>query len=175
MMVPWDVWLGVAAIAIGVATLMATGARRLRAARGIAAKGATLCASAVLLSTALAGLFFWQSHEIKDLAQALQDPAPPVYLSPDWGAQFSPEDKSRYSRLMASVTFVDWGIRVHYFDADGIFRKYQPTDEDRAHRMLRLRYIERTRVSGDGLFWAGLGLIVVPWLGLAYALRRKPD
>jgi len=170
MKLPWEVWWGVAAMALGIAALMVYGVRRIQAAQRNNWLAVLLCAVSVLISTALSALSFWQSHETLDFARTLQNPAPPAYLAPDWGLHFSAEERSKHSQTVARTTFVNWGIHVNYFDLDGSFRQYQSTDEDRSHRASQLRYRERTGATGSLLFWLALGWIIVPWLALAYGV-----
>jgi len=165
----WEVWFGVIALAVGLGATMAYGVLRLRRGYGRKWTGIYFCLISVLLSSALSVFSFWQSHETKDFVRSLKNPAPPAHLAADWGAKLTAEERVKHSQMLARTTFVDWGIHVNHFDLSGNSRQYEPTDEDRTNRALRLRYIELTAVSGTLLFWTGLGWILVPWIGLAFA------
>jgi len=174
MILGWEVWFGAAAIALGIAVLMANGIHRFRESQGAKWKSVVFCALSVFFSTGLSGLSFWQAQETVNLVRVLKNSAPPNYLSADWGASFGAEKRFEGSQMLARKTFVDWGIHVNYFDVNGVFRQYEPTDQDRWNRATMLRFIEGTALTGTLLFWAGLGWILIPWLGLTSAFMPRP-
>ena len=163
----WEFWFGAIALAVVIGAAMAYGVLRLRRNYHARWKGAYFCVVSVLLTTGISGFLFYLSHETDIFVRSLKNPSPPAHLSPDWGAQLSAEERFKNSRMLASTTFVNWGIHVNYFDENGTFMLYRPTEEDRVNRALQLRYIDRTALTSTLLFWAAVGWILVPWLGLA--------
>jgi len=169
MTLGWDVWLGVAGVAVAVAVLMAQGVLRLRAAYGRKWKAISWCVISLLLCLGAAGASLLLSYQMEGLARAMKNPPPPSHLPPDWAPHFTKGERSEHSQMLARHTFINWGIHVNYFDLDGAFIQYQPTDQDRQVRAAQLKYIERTEFSRALFIWAAIGWILVPWIALAVA------
>jgi hypothetical protein len=170
MMPGWDVWFGIAAMALAAASLMAQGVLRLRAARGRKWKAISTCVFSVILCLSGLGASLVMSYQMDSLDRSLKNDPPPSYLPPDWAPNFTKEERSQHSQMLAKYTFINWGIHVNYFDLNGAFIQYQPTNEDRLARVAMLNYIERTELTRTLFIWNAVVWALIPWLALVVAL-----
>jgi hypothetical protein len=188
MTVPWDIWLFFALLAAAAIGFMAEGIIRLRTSHVASWKAIGFCTIAMafcLVGTLVNYVFY--SSSISGL-ESLKKPPEPSHLRPDWGADMSREDRTKYSQLLARISFENWHIIVNYFDETGTLRPYQPTDADRTTFHLRRQAIAREEENTNLLKWVTLAWLFVPWFGLLAAFapwsvrvlgaltnRPKPD
>jgi len=102
--------------------------------------------------------------------QTLKSPGSPSHLEPDWGKNFSAEERAGYSRMLARTSFQWWGMRMKYFDLDGSMHVYQPTEEDRDQRTARLFLIEQTARDERLYMYAAIAWLFLPLTAIGLSL-----
>lgn len=112
----------------------------------------------------------------KDHHRRLKEPAAPVHLEADWGKTFGPENRVRWSQMLARESFYGWGMRRKHFNLEGELVEYVPTFEDLMVRRRRIEYIIETRSTYRMLqiwtiAWLFLPLVC---LGVSLILRPRP-
>jgi hypothetical protein len=167
MAIPWEIWISLGFFAIVPFALLPAGIIRLRTAHGATWKAIVLCLLAMLFCVG-GTLFTYSLHSSYRAAlEALKRPPDPSHLRPDWGADMSKEDRTKYSQMLARTTFQDWGITVNYFDEKGTLRPYQSTSEDRARLQWRRQAVAYHEQTTGILEWAMLAWLLIPWFGMA--------
>lgn len=167
MTVSWDIWLGFVFLAISSSVLMAEGVIRLRIAHGKKWKALCQCVASLVMCLGIAIGAYLMSHSIDNLVRTLKSPSPPSSLRADWGAEWSKEDRWKYSQMLARISFENWGASVQYFDLDGTMHFYKPTEVDRENRAVRLRYIAQSEKASALMIWTMFVCFLLPWIGLA--------
>jgi len=169
MAISWDIWLFFAFLAVAAIAFLAEGVIRLRTTHGATWKAVGFCtlAMAFCLFGTLAMYFVYSSSG--SMLESLKKPLEPSHLRPDWGADMSKEDRTKYSQMLARISFENWHITVNYFDETGTLRPYQPTDADRATFHLRRQAVAHYEKKTNLLKSVTLGWLLVPWLGLLAA------
>lgn len=112
----------------------------------------------------------------KDYHRRLKEPAPPVHLEADWGRTFEPENRVKWSRMLARHSFYDWGMRQKHFDLEGRLIEYVPTTEDLMVRRRRIEYVTETQsayrmIQIWTMAWLFLPLVC---LGVSLIFRLRP-
>lgn len=115
----------------------------------------------------------FQSHGLSLLVKKLDLP----YVSRDWGAEFSVEHRARASREAARIVFEQNGELRNYFDSNGDYLVFAPTQremEARENVILQLNMVEKHVFdSWNGMInW--LVLLAISFvLGGAWGLAQK--
>jgi hypothetical protein len=125
--------------------LMLVGASHLRLRYGKRWVAFLSCAISLACCIGLAAAAGFAAHSAWSLALVLGDPAPAAKLSPDWGATWLPEDRAKYSLMLAENSYVQRGERVEYFDVQGQRVPFTPSEGDQAKRRGHQAYIEWLR------------------------------
>lgn len=112
----------------------------------------------------------------KDYNSRLKEPAAPVHLEADWGRTFEPENRLRWSEMLARESFYGWGMRQKHFNLAGELVEFVPTSEDLIVRRRRIEYITETQstyrmIQIWTMTWLFLPLVC---LGIALILRPRP-
>jgi len=162
-------------LAIAVTWLIARGLYRLRSGLGSKRIAISACVGLYLICAAAAVGHAWMWRSSDRYLLALQKPAPPVHLVPDWGSTLSAETRTKYSANLARLTFESWGEVVDYFDASGHLAPYEPSSQD---RQMRVAYVERIRLLERQLtllFYVGIGWLLLPLLAIGLAFGRRSE
>ena len=173
------IWFAVHAIAAaGVVLLIYNGALDL--ARKQQRRRALLHISyGLLICVVFAGKSLWVSHVMENfLDQDAKSKLNTLAEFPqNWGADLTPADREKKSRVVASMVFHQTGRFRRYVTKDGIWQVYSPTPEDIAIRDIAVE--NRTKMEAlaedgyeTGLRWLGLA-VAAAVLGLR-ANRRTP-
>jgi hypothetical protein len=130
------------------------------------------CAIGFLVLGTFAVLAAYASHASWQLSITLSNPPPPHRLATNWGSNFPPAERTKYSRFMAEKTFIDWGESVEYFDLEGKRLRFAPTDADRAKRVEHLAMLDGLREQARFLAAMAALFLVLPLL--AWWMSRTP-
>lgn len=169
MNIDWNIWAFFAFLAFGSIGLLAEGVIRLRSGFGARWKGIGFCVLAMILCIGgNVGVYFLYASN-SGLLHTFENPPNPTHLEPNWGADMSREDRTKYSRMLAQTSFENWGITVNYFDEKGTLRPYQATEADRAKVQWRRRTVAYLEQTTTLLGWITLGWLFIPWLALGVA------
>jgi hypothetical protein len=156
-------------LAFGMAilfALMLIGASHLRLRFGRRWIAAISCAGAVIVCGGLAIASVFAAYSAWSLATVLRNPPPAANLKSDWGAEWVPENRTRYSLMLVESTFVNHGVAVEYFDLQGHRVAFVPTEQHRAQRRERLAYIQTVNAQANLIAILGLGAALLPLLAL---------
>lgn len=128
------------------------------------------------MSAGMAILSDTMEETLKEQNRRLKEPAPPVHLEPDWGKAFEPENRVRWSQMLARHSFYDWGMHQKHFDLDGRLIEYIPTAEDLKARRRRIEYIAEAESAYRMIqVWTVIWLFLpLACLGLSLLIRRGP-
>lgn len=169
MAIPWDIWLFFAFLALSSVAFVAEGVIRFRTVYGASWKAAGFCTIAMVLCVGgTLGMYFSYATTAKSL-EFLKKPPEPSHLEPHWGKNMTREDRTKYSQMLARISFENWGITVNYFDETGALRPYQATDADRARLQWRRQAVAHYEKTTNLLAWTTFGWLFIPWLGLVAA------
>jgi hypothetical protein len=169
MTIRWDIWVFFALLAVSAIAFLAEGIVRLRVSHGKAWKAVGFCTLAMVFClVGTLGNYSFYSLSVSGL-ELLKKPPEPSHLRPDWGADMSKEDRTKYSQMLARISFENWHITVNYFDETGTLRPYRPTDADRGAFHARRQAIALHEENTNLLKWVTLAWLFVPWLGLLAA------
>lgn len=169
MTVGWNIWLALANFAAITLVLTTEGVVRLRTSYGKRWHAISIFSLAMLFclsGTIVSYLMFTSTDK---LLNTIKNPPGPSHLDASWGADVAKDVRMKNSEILASISFVNWGIRVNYFDMNGALVPYQPSDADHENLRLRKEVIAKGERSSTLLMWATLGWLFVPWIGLAMA------
>lgn len=129
-----------------------------------------LLASAFFLAM---GAFAYKMAALVDGSRALLSAPPPVLLEENWGTQFSPDDRERYSRMLASGAFVDHGQIVKYVDLEGVWRQYCPTIEDRLEIQQRAKFEAQLQEGAENGRRHAVGLWLSGFMAFFFGLIHR--
>ena len=169
MSIDWNIWAFFAFLAVVPIGLLAEGIIRLRTAFGARWKAIGICALAMILCIAGNLGIYTLYSSTSALLQSFKNPPGPSHLEPHWGVDMSREDRTKYSQMLARISFENWGITVNYFDEAGNLRPYQATDADRARLQWRRQTVAFHEKTTKLLAWITFGWLFIPWLGLGVA------
>lgn len=124
----------------------------------------TLFALGYLLCIAVASLHEQMSRVSDHYANTLANGVEPLHLTPEWGKDLPPADRTRHSQMLARGTYVSYGMRVKFFDLDGAMQEFVPTADDVKSREFHIRHLAKTR-SNVTTF----SIVAVAWLLLPLA------
>jgi len=110
------------------------------------------------------------SRQSDSFLHALKNPGPPSHLEPDWGKNFSVEERTRYSQMLARYSFESWGMRTKYFGLDGELRVYEPTQADQDRRSARLWLIGQTARVEKFSAYAAIAWLFLPLIAIGLSL-----
>jgi hypothetical protein len=149
--------------------LMLVGASHLRLRYGRRWVALVSCAVSLACCIGLATVAAFAAHSAWSLASVLSTPPAAAKLSADWGANWLPENRAKYSLMLAETTYVNRGDRVEYFDLEGHRVSFKPSERDEAKRREHLAHIEwlRHQTLGIGLFALLSGLLPLIAFGLS--------
>ncbi len=106
------------------------------------------------------------SHEIAELTHDIKYPNYSTQITKNWGMEMSIEKRTKLSQQVARDYFVNKGCACDYIDFDGNLRAYQPSEEDRQARALRLTNIETLERSVRLTYGAGIIWLFIPLIGI---------
>lgn len=169
MTISWEIWLGLVCITVITIVLMTEGVVRLRTSYGKRWQAIIICTFAMLscLGGTIGSYLLFTSTD--KLLHTFKNPPGPSHLNADWGADMAKELRMKNSEMLARISFVNWGIRVNYFDMTGALVPYQPSDADKENLRLRRVVIAMSERNSALFKWATIGWLFVPWIGLAMA------
>ncbi len=166
-MIPqWDFWLISVALLILVTYLVSKCVVHLRI--NFSKKwvwSITLIALYLGCMMASLGFNFLSSQQIA-LAKDMKKPTKHSQIGSGWGANFSKEKRTQYSLSMARSLFIKNGKFVDFIDLNGKLSEYEPTAVDRQKRSELLLFTERIEISGNQMFFVGIGWLLIPLLGV---------
>jgi hypothetical protein len=168
----------VAALILGAAIffgLMLIGASHLRLRYGRRWVAVVSCAISLACFIGLATVAGFTAQSAWSLASDLSNPPAAAKLSADWGANWLPENRAKYSLMLAETTYVDRGELVEYFDIQGRRVSFTPTERDQAKRREHLAYIEWLRHQTVEIALLALLSGVVPLIAFALSRTKVAD
>ena len=175
MPLPQDLWIGEIVIGIALILVMATSFYGYRVRRGRWWLAISFCISSYVLCIAVAIGHDVMSRQLDEYVRILRNPARPAHLAPDWGNGFTREDRTKYSHMLASSTYEEWGETVSYFDVDGKLRRFEPTSADQQKRSDYLQRIELSKRGSKMLMWSAIAWLLLPLIGVGLAHTRLPE
>lgn len=110
----------------------------------------------------------------KDHNRRLKEPAAPVHLEADWGKTFEPENRVRWSQMLARESFYGWGMRQKHFNLEGELVDFVPTSEDLMVRRTRIEYITETYSTYRMLQIWTIAWLFLPLVCLGVSLILRP-
>jgi len=123
---------------------MMVGAYRIRLGIGRTWLSVLSCAIALAAFIGLAVAFGYLSYQTAAFANTLRNPRATPKLPPDWASEWPPENRSKYNKMLAEMTFETQGESAQYFELRGEVIDLLPTAEDKLRRGAYLTSIQTT-------------------------------
>ena len=170
----WGFWfldLFLAAILVGWLAGAAYEFRRRTQRRWISASlfalGYSLCVVVAVANEVM-------SRQSDSFVHSLKNPGPPSHLEPDWGKNFTAEERLRYSEMLSRVSYESWGMRTKYFDLSGNLHIYEPTQDDKDRREARLLLVRQTERTVGLCAYAAIAWLFLPLIAIGISLIWPP-
>ena len=83
------------------------------------------------------------SHESFNTVELLRKPVDQKEISENWGSQFSPEERAKYSLALARSIYINKGLISGHVDMTGKLIQFSPDTNDQIDRTTRLSEIKK--------------------------------
>lgn len=148
-------------------------------AQGLRTRPVLKCVGALVIYGVLVGAWFYLYSITKDLVTRM-DAFPAVAITGEWGRELKSDQRTEYTRMLASSVFVNSGRFIQFIERDGALRRYSPTESDVRQRDAWLQNRQESVVDAQlfkqfALVWLSvlpLGLVVALFWPGARPLRR---
>jgi hypothetical protein len=152
--------------------LMTSAAYRIRLGIGRRWLSVLLCAMALTAFVGFALTSGYLSYRIAAFAETLRNPRAMPKLPLDWGSEWPPENRTKYSKMLAEIAYKERGESSQYFDLRGELLDFVPTAQDRQRRDAYLTWIQTTARQAAGFAIAAVILLILPILSVLAARTR---
>lgn len=130
----------------------------------------TLFALGYMTCVAVASLHEQMSRVSERYAHTLANGVEPSHLTPEWGKDLSPSDRTRHSQMLARWTYVSYGMRVKFFDLDGAMQEFVPAEDDVKSREFHIRHLAETRSNVTTFSIVAVGWLLMPLAAIGLSL-----
>ena len=152
--------------------LMTSAAYRIRLGIGRRWLSVLLCAMALTAFVGFALTSGYLSYRTAAFAEILRNPRAMPKLSREWGSEWPPENRTKYSKMLAEIAYKERGESGQYFDLRGEFLDFVPTAQDRQRRDAYLMWVQTTERQAAGFAIAAVIILILPILSVLAARTR---
>lgn len=152
-------WLSLPIGGLFLCTLL--GFYRIRALIGRRWASILMISVGALGSVAIGAGLGYLAYLYASFADSLRNPKPISQVAADWAPNFSPSERTKYSRMFAESSFRERGVTLKYISSDGQLVAFVPGPEDQAKRAEYLSLISAVDMQARTAFGFALIALVV--------------
>lgn len=152
-------WILLPLGALFLCTLL--GVYRIRALIGRRWASILMISVGALGSVAICAGLGYLAYLSASFADSLRNPKPIPQVAADWAPNFSPSERTKFSRMFAESSFRERGVTLKYISSDGQLVAFVPGPEDEARRAQHLSLISAMdKQARTALVFAVVALLV---------------